>query len=839
MSAPGSIQDDIQEGARDALDTAHQHAGAARVSPPVAKTFSRDTSLVLVGIRGSGLSSLAVIAAKALRFRILDVKSCFAVDHGTQRSEYAKVHGWKACRVALVGTLTRLLNDNPKTAILVCGPEVLDPAGQSLLRDFAVSHPVILISRDLPAIQDHLGLKGKIGADHVLQNSAQMCRQVSNLEFHNLPERDISHRPISDVLAPLRSPLAVIATSNLLQNLKRDFVEFLNRALPPPANKLSQVLHPTSPEFREFSNAMRLPLSDCLRDLEYLGTLECTSDAIELVVTMSSLKHEDRVHFHLLNKGFQTARRVFSLPVILHVEATEDELLADVEFYADLVRHGARLLPEFITVDLAIPNLDLSRLMSQLSSSKVIGHRNLRVQDVSPWDGAHGDFDRAVSLGCDVVRLIGHANSPLDDRRCFEFQAVVASSSTTPLIAVNVGIPAQASAIFNPNLTPVSPHNSTDANNCLMSSHMLMDAKFQNYIYQPLQFYIIGASVSYSLSPTLHNAGFQYTGMRHVYTAHETNSIQTIRSLVNDNYGGASISLPFKTDIIPFLDSVSEACEAIQAVNTILPIRTPPTYKSRHLTPKISKEHKNRAGPVISLHGENTDWVALHTCIARHLAPANEPTETSSALVIGAGGMARASVYALHRSGVANIVLWNRSPEKANSLAEHFNKLFCQTDREDQHGSNVEVAESKHHSMTIRVLPSLDSQWPADLAQPSIIICTIPSHKVGDAPPPNFTIPQQWFSSRTGGLVIEVYERSHIQPRTRQANIRSQLSYKTRWTPLLQQVAAKKDQGWNFVEPLEVLIEQGCAQFELFTGCPAPRNHITEKVVQRYRTYSS
>lgn len=62
-----------------------------------------------------------------------------------------------------------------------------------------------------------------------------------------------------------------------------------------------------------------------------------------------------------------------------------------------------------------------------------------------------------------------------------------------------------------------------------------------------------------------------------------------------------------------------------------------------------------------------------------------------------------------------------------------------------------------------------------------------------------------------------------------------QLSYKTPWTRLMQQAYDNAHRGWLCVEPLEILIEQGCAQFELFTGYAAPKKRMTECVVQQFR----
>lgn len=49
----------------------------------------------------------------------------------------------------------------------------------------------------------------------------------------------------------------------------------------------------------------------------------------------------------------------------------------------------------------------------------------------------------------------------------------------------------------------------------------------------------------------------------------------------------------------------------------------------------------------------------------------------------------------------------------------------------------------------------------------------------------------------------------------------------------MQQAHDNAYRGWTLIEPLEVLIEQGCAQLELFTGHPAPKKQMTDSVIQR------
>jgi shikimate 5-dehydrogenase len=273
------------------------------------------------------------------------------------------------------------------------------------------------------------------------------------------------------------------------------------------------------------------------------------------------------------------------------------------------------------------------------------------------------------------------------------------------------------------------------------ASKMTYDLGMQD----PLKFYIFGASVLYSLSPAMHNAAYEACGMPHDFAIRQSSNIQELESIITDpSFGGAAITLPFKIEVIKSLKSLSAEAQAIGAVNTILPIR------GATIATSSTRIQQSQAGTIASWHGDNTDWIGISTCVKRHLSPANMIRPWSSALVLGAGGMARAAIYALIRLDVPNIFIYNRTVAHAEILASHFNDFAA------RYRAIIVSPNQRNIKHRIRVLKSTEDHWPRDCEQPTIVVSCVPAHSVGGAPAANLTMPISWLQSVNGGVIVEV-----------------------------------------------------------------------------------
>lgn len=198
--------------------------------------------------------------------------------------------------------------------------------------------------------------------------------------------------------------------------------------------------------------------------------------------------------------------------------------------------------------------------------------------------------------------------------------------------------------------------------------------------------------------------------------------------------------------------------------------------------------------------------------VRRNLSPVNAVKPRTSGLVLGAGGMAHATVYSLIRLGVQNIWIWNRTLARAKALAARYDGKRYSVPSPDtvvSHASQDRSENEYFGPANVRVIETLGEDWEASASLPTIIVSCIPS--------PDIQIPSSWLSSKTGGVVVD-------------------LAYDRLETPLLKQVRELGRHEWIRVHGLHVLPEQGISQFELFTGRKAPQKLMRTDMLRIFRS---
>jgi shikimate dehydrogenase len=158
---------------------------------------------------------------------------------------------------------------------------------------------------------------------------------------------------------------------------------------------------------------------------------------------------------------------------------------------------------------------------------------------------------------------------------------------------------------------------------------------------------VIGWPVSHSLSPRLHGAWLSELGIPGAYVplAVEPHTLPAaIAGLKALGFAGANVTVPHKEAVMKLVDSLDPIARAIGAVNTLVIEGG-----------RIEGRNTDAFGFIENLKAAQPDWRAK--------------LGSRSALVLGAGGAARAVVYALAQAGVAHIRITNRGAERALALA--------------------------------------------------------------------------------------------------------------------------------------------------------------------------
>ena len=218
---------------------------------------------------------------------------------------------------------------------------------------------------------------------------------------------------------------------------------------------------------------------------------------------------------------------------------------------------------------------------------------------------------------------------------------------------------------------------------------------------------------------------------------------EAVRALPAAGFRGVNVTIPHKEAALALASEASDAAREIGAANML-------TFE--------------REG---AIHADNTDAPGLIAALGETWDPAGRRV-----LVLGAGGAARAAVWALVRAGAADVAVWNRTPERARALA-------------DQLGARA-----------------VERPGEAEI----VVNCT--SVGLGDEAAPFKALPLQADSLGAGSCVVDMV-------------------YRDGGTRLLE---AARTRGADVIDGLEILVAQGAASFERWTGRTAPRQAMRAAV---------
>ncbi len=159
---------------------------------------------------------------------------------------------------------------------------------------------------------------------------------------------------------------------------------------------------------------------------------------------------------------------------------------------------------------------------------------------------------------------------------------------------------------------------------------------------------ILGNPLKQSMSPILHNYWIKQNRLNYYYCKFQIENIKDINKAIKKlNIKGLNVTIPFKKQIIKYLDKVDKTSSLLQAVNTI----------------------KNNNG---LLEGYNTDVKGFQ----QGLDEFKSLSMSKPAIILGAGGACEAVIHGLKEKGIKEIYLMNRTKRKAEAIAEKYAKVL-------------------------------------------------------------------------------------------------------------------------------------------------------------------
>ncbi len=251
----------------------------------------------------------------------------------------------------------------------------------------------------------------------------------------------------------------------------------------------------------------------------------------------------------------------------------------------------------------------------------------------------------------------------------------------------------------------------------------------------PILLALLGHPVGHSLSPLMHSTALKHLHLEGRYEAWDVSDLsQAMVDLKRKGFRGASVTIPYKRDIMSFLDDIDEQARSIGAVNTLI---------------------RRDDGFV----GANTDWEGLIRALRSVTS-----IRGRRFVVLGAGGTARAALYGILGEGGGAVVV-NRTEKRGRELADDFG---CPS-----------------YPLT-----------EIDALQGDVLINTTP---VGMTP------------------------NTEVSPVPSEVLSRFSLVADVIYTPLRTRLLREAERaGCTILSGVEMFVEQGAAQFRLWTGLEPP-----------------
>ncbi|KNE61973.1 3-phosphoshikimate 1-carboxyvinyltransferase [Allomyces macrogynus ATCC 38327] len=732
---------------------------ATSVAPP---------SVILIGMRAAGKTSLGQAAAKALGRTFIDLDHEFMRQRNLLSiNQFVDQYGWPAFRAAEADLLESVAMKYPTGAVIACGGGIVET---EKAREYLATgtSPLVVI--------------------HVVRGRAQVLAELAQSDRpswgESMDDAMTRRLPLYRKCTATEFFVADVQGKYDWAAIEAQFAEFVAQVTGMTAAARKRVALDLALGHTRKAAATASPVTSFVsltqatpeQLLANLDRITEGTDAVELRADLlkdRSVEGAARAYFTL--KRHLPA----DVPVIFTVRSAEqagtfpdDQIDAMVDLLRAAIAWGVDILDLEVTTFPAATLRDLAGAAARRGIPVLTSYHDKAGAYKWDRDRVHwAQMLQQCAAHGDICKLVSRAHVPQDNMALVAFRVNDAAALTDkPLIAINMGAAGQLSRVLNHTLTPIT-HTKLPA--AAAPGQMALDAIHRALVttgeLAPREFYLFGSPIAASKSPAMHNTGFATLGLtNHTYYPYEATDVNLLRKIIErESFGGASVTIPLKEQVHQLVADVTPTAKAIGAINTLF-----------------------RRASDGALVGDNTDVIGIRDTLAARLKNATVTNLHEGglvALVLGAGGTARAAVAALltlpTRIPITSIVVANRTVARAQALLDDFASFGS---------ANVQRIAVAQDPATLEAV------------QPHVVVGTIP-RDAQDAT--LFARERAW--ARTVAVVEMVYGAP---------------------TPLV--LALPK--GCAVVSGAEVLVEQGLAQFERWTGLRAPRAVIEEAVAAAF-----
>lgn len=576
-------------------------------------------SVVLIGMRAAGKSTISKVFASTTGFSVIDIDQYLEKKIKKTIKEFVEETSWEEFRKQELETVKEVLTKFPTNHILSTGGGIVEiPQARDLLMNYKNNGGIVL---------------------HLHRDIEQMISFLNNKDT----ERPAYTEAISEVWKR-RKPWYEMCSNYFfylphcnndeeLTHLKRSMCSFVDEILGNPIN---------IPNGRSYFVCLTYPdLSedDALKNISQI-TAGCA--AVELRVDLlKSYDLEFVAHQIGLLRNHTEIPIIFTLRTVSQGGQFPDN---DYDRIGELTELAFKMGVAYVDMELSLPEGLFATLVSKKRFTKVIGsHHDFSGEfkwDNSEWENK---YQFAVNSNVDIVKFVGTALAFNDNFALEEFRK---AHTTKPLIAINMRRLGQLSRIVNPFLTPVTHPllQNSSAPGQLSIKHINESLAAIGEL-APKKFYVVGTPISHSRSPVLHGTGYKTLGLPHTFERFETNDASKVFELAqHENFGGCAITIPLKIDMLKYATELSNSAKMIGAINTFYPLGNNKFY------------------------GTNTDWIGITESLKRNGVYGN----INNGLIIGGGGTSRAAVYAFKQMGCKSIYMLNRTSSKLHEIKASF-----------------------------------------------------------------------------------------------------------------------------------------------------------------------